>query len=73
MKDINDILPKFPDMRWGVVLNWKPEDAEIDHLIGTAPFPDDAKWHTMLRPNKDSKDLIVDGKVIRQSDDSKLT
>ena len=73
IKDINDILPKFPGMKWGVLLNWRPEQVEINRLIKSSPFPNDAKWHTMLRPYKDSKETIIDGKVIRDSDDSKLT
>ena len=24
MKDINDIMPKVPDMKWGALLNKKP-------------------------------------------------
>ena len=75
MKDINDILPRFPGMRWGALLNWVPEDAEIDQLLKTSPFPDDARWHTIQRDNrnKDNKDVVVDGKTIKRSDESKLT
>ena len=29
MKDINDIMPKVPDMKWGALLNKKPTNKKI--------------------------------------------
>lgn len=75
MKDVNDYMPKFPNMRWGALFNWRPKDAEIDSFLRHPPFPDDRRWHTVQRDisDKDSKYVIVDGHPIRQADDSKLT
>lgn len=72
MKDINDYLPKLPKNSLGLALNWRPEDAELKNLITKSPLPFDSKWHT-LGKIPGLNELVIDGKSIRQSDDSKLT
>ena len=32
MKDINEIMPKIPNMKWGALLNKKPSSEKIDDL-----------------------------------------
>lgn len=66
-------MPKIPGMKWGALLNWVPEDAEMNSLLNKAPFPEDGKWHSIIRDPTDNKNKIIDGHVIRQSDDKKLT
>ena len=33
MKDINEIMPKVPNMKWGALLNKKPSSKKIEDLI----------------------------------------
>ena len=75
VKDINKILPKFPGMKWAALFNWKLEDVEIDDMVKRPIFPSDSRWHTVLRDNynKENKDIIVDGHIIRRSKDKMLT
>ena len=75
MRDVNDMMPKLPGMRWGALFNWNLSRAEINEMVRRPPFPEDAKWHLVQRDNdvKDSKEIIVDGHVVRRADDSKLT
>ena len=72
MRDINDILPKLPPNSLGLAMNWKPEQAELKNLVTKSPLPFDGRWHTLGRIPGHT-DLVVDGKFIRRSDDSKLT
>jgi len=75
VKDINKILPKLPGMKWGALFNWRLKDVEIDEMVRRPIFPSDSRWHMVQRDNsnKENKDIIVDGHIIRRSDDSKLT
>ena len=75
MRDINKVLPKFPGMKWGALFNWKLENAEIDEMVRRPIFPSDSKWHLVQRDNYNSenKDIIVDGYIVKRSDDKKLT
>ena len=72
MKDINDYLPRLPPDSWGVLMNWVPSKVEFDYLIKDSPFPYNSKWHRVQR-TQESDDLLIDGKLIRRADDSKLT
>ena len=62
MKDINDInniLPKIPNMRWGALMNKAPTNRRIKEM--NRMFPDNGKWHTVF----DEKDyVIIDGKRV---------
>jgi hypothetical protein len=62
MKDVNDInkiLPKIPNMRWGALMNKAPTNQRIKEM--EKMFPDNGKWHTIF----DEKDqVIIDGKRV---------
>ena len=56
MKDINEIMPKIPNMKWGALLNKKPSSEKIDDLNNL--FPHNGKWHTVF----EEKDVAyIDG------------
>ena len=44
MKDINDIMPKVPSMKWGALLNKKPSSKTLEYLNNL--FPHNGQWHT---------------------------
>lgn len=69
--DINKRMPKIPGFKWGALFNWKLEDAEINEVVRSPPFPEDGRLHTVNRVT--DEDIIVDGRRIKRSDDSKLT
>ena len=46
MKDINEIMPKIPNMKWGALMNKKPTNSKIDELNNV--FPHNGKWHTVF-------------------------
>ena len=59
MKDINDILPKIPDMRWGALMNTPPTNKKVEEM--NKIFPNNGKWHTVF----EEKDQIhIDGNRI---------
>ena len=56
MKDINDVMPKVPNMKWGALLNKKPTNKKIEELnnllphnclLYTSPSPRDATLSRM--------------------------
>ena len=59
MKDINEIMPKIPNMNWGALLNKSPTTEKIEHM--NQIFPHNGKWHTVFEENDQ---VIVDGKEI---------
>jgi len=61
MKDLNDILPKIPNMKWGALTNMPPTNSTIKEL--NKLLPNDGRWHSILG-SKDSVD--VDGITIRK-------
>lgn len=73
--DINKRMPKVPGMKWGAMFNWRLEDVEVDSILKAPIFPEDGKWHSVFRDNvnKENKEILVDGRVIRRVDRSKLT
>lgn len=46
MRDINDIMPKIPDMKWGALLNKHPTNKKIREL--DRMLPHDKRWHTVF-------------------------
>lgn len=63
MKDINEIMPKIPNMKWGALLNHRPTNEKIRQMDNT--FPYNGKWHTVF----DDKDQVfVDGIRIWKKD-----
>lgn len=68
MKDINDIMPKIPHMRWGALMNKAPTNDKVEEM--NKIFPSNGKWHTVF----EEKDRItIDGKEIRKKDPTKWT
>jgi hypothetical protein len=68
MRDVNEIMPKIPNMKWGALMNKYPTNTKIDHM--NKIFPPNGKWHTVF----EEKDLVfVDGKRIQKKDSSSWT
>lgn len=58
-KDINDILPKIPNMRWGALMNKPPTHDKVRQM--NRLFPHNGKWHTVF----EEKDKVyIDDKLI---------
>ncbi len=68
MKDINDIMPKIPNMRWGALMNKAPTNDRIHQM--NKIFPSNGKWHTIF---EDTTSITVDGKQIWKKDPNKWT
>ena len=68
MKDINDILPKVPNMRWGALMNKAPTSDKVEEM--NKIFPNNGKWHTVF---EEQDEVTIDGKIIRQKDPDKWT
>ncbi|MDA7940285.1 MAG: hypothetical protein MPJ05_07955 [Nitrosopumilus sp.] len=66
MRDINDILPRIPDMKWGALMNRPPTHDRVDEM--NRIFPDNGRWHTVF---EEGDQVVVDGRVIRKKDPSK--
>jgi hypothetical protein len=63
MKDINEIMPKIPDMRWGALLNKYPTNDKVKQM--NKIFPHNGKWHTVF---EEDKQVFVDGVRIWKKD-----
>ena len=68
MKDINEIMPKIPFMRWGALMNKVPTNQKVDHMNKT--FPPNGKWHTVF---EEKDQVFVDGKRVWKKDKSAWT
>jgi len=68
MKDINDIMPKVPNMKWGALLNRPPTNDKVEEM--NKMFPHNGKWHTVF---EEKDQVIVDGKRIWKKDPEKWT
>ena len=67
-RDINDIMPKVDNMRWGALMNRPPSSRRVRDMDRI--FPDNGRWHTVFDID-DS--VVVDGVEIRQKDPDKWT
>ena len=66
MKDINDIMPKVPNMKWGALLNKKPTNKKIEELNNLLPH--NGRWHTVYEEDDVS---VIDGiPIIKKEEDS---
>ncbi|MGI0027349.1 MAG: hypothetical protein ACREAD_05855 [Nitrosopumilaceae archaeon] len=63
MKDINKIMPKIPDMRWGALLNKYPTNDKVKQM--NKIFPHNVKWHTVF---EEDEQVFVDGVRIWKKD-----
>ena len=68
MKDINDIMPKVPNMRWGALMNKAPTNDKVEEM--NKIFPDNGKWHTVF---EEQDKITVDRKEIRKKNPDKWT
>lgn len=59
MRDINEIMPRIPNMKWGALTNLRPTPRRVEEMSNI--FPANGKWHTVF----DEKDQVtIDGKRI---------
>lgn len=66
MKDINEIMPKIPNMKWGALTNLPPTNKKVEEM--NQIFPNNGKWHTVF---EEKDQVTVDGKRIwKKSPDS---
>jgi hypothetical protein len=63
VKDINKIMPKIPDMRWGALLNKYPTNDKVKQM--NKIFPHNGKWHTVF---EEDEQVFVDGVRIWKKD-----
>jgi hypothetical protein len=68
MRDINDILPRIPDMKWGALMNRPPTNGRIEEM--NRLFPHNGRWHTVF---EEKDQVFVDGRRIRKSSPSRWT
>ncbi len=68
MKDINDIMPKVPNMRWGALMNKAPTSEKVEEM--NKIFPNNGRWHTVF---EEQDQVTVDGKEIRKKNPDKWT
>lgn len=61
-------MPKIPNMRYGVLLNKKPNKAKIKYIDRI--MPRDKKWHTLFEfPGQ----VCIDGKYIKKENVNSMT
>ena len=63
MKDINEIMPKLPSMKWGALLNKYPTNDKVKQM--NKIFPHNGKWHTVF---EEEDQVFVDGVRIWKKD-----
>ena len=63
MKDINEIMPKIPSMRWGALLNKYPTNDKVKQM--NKIFPHNGKWHTVF---EEEEQVFVDGVRVWKKD-----
>ncbi len=68
MKDINDIMPKVQNMRWGALMNKAPTSDKVEEM--NKIFPNNGRWHTVF---EEQDQVTVDGKEIRKKNPDKWT
>ena len=67
-RDINDIMPKVKNMRWGALMNRPPTSRRVHDM--NRIFPHNGRWHTVFDVD-DS--VVVDGVEIRRKDPDRWT
>ena len=63
MRDINEIMPRIPNMRWGALLNRTPTNEKVRQM--NKIFPHNGKWHTVFEENEQ---VFIDGVRIWKRD-----
>ena len=59
MRDINDVMPRIPNMRWGALTNVRPTRSRIAEM--NSIFPDNGRWHTIL---EEQDQVTIDGRRV---------
>lgn len=62
MRDINEIMPKIPNMLCGAVTNMSPTVDNINNMFKI--LKKDSRWHTVI---EHGKEINIDGVSIRRS------
>ena len=68
MKDINEVMPKIPNMKWGALMNKAPTNKKVKELDKI--FPYNGKWHTVF---EEKDHTFIDGKIVSKKDKESLT
>jgi len=68
MRDINEIMPKIDNMKWGALTNVFPTKDKVKEMDKL--FPHDGKWHTVF---EEPKQVFVDGMRIWKKDAERLS
>lgn len=68
MRDINDIMPRIPNMKWGALMNRAPTNKKVEEMDKI--FPGNGRWHTVF---EEEDQVIVDGRRIWKSDSQRWT
>lgn len=63
MKDINEIMPKIPSMRWSALLNKYPTNDKVKQM--NKIFPHNGRWHTVF---EEEEQVYVDGVRVWKKD-----
>ncbi len=63
MKDINQIMPKISNMRWGALMNKMPTNKRVREM--NKMFPGDGRWHTVF---DEEEQIFVDGVRVWKKD-----
>lgn len=59
MRDINEIMPKVPNMRWGALMNRPPTSRRVEEM--NRIFPGNGRWHTVF---EEGDRVYVDDKLV---------
>ncbi len=63
MKDINQIMPKISNMRWGALMNKMPTNKRVREM--NKMFLGDGRWHTVF---DEEEQIFVDGVRVWKKD-----
>ena len=63
-RDINDIMPKVDNMRWGALMNCPPTSERVRYMDRI--FPHNGRWHTVF---EEEDSVTIDGAQVRKNDD----
>lgn len=68
MRDINEIMPKINNMKWGALMNKPPTRNRVMEMDKI--FPSNGRWHTVF---EDDEQVSIDGKAVRKARPDKWT
>lgn len=59
MRDINEVMPHVPNMKWGALTNRRPTPKSVAEM--SSIFPANGKWHTVF---EEEDQVTIDGKRV---------